>query len=338
MTVLIFDLYDSLITHYVPKPVTQGKHKAGALALARLRGGSNYATPLSRSLAYATRHSLLSYALSTRRPLPPGAAEIFNDPDMPEGKVAQLDLLTVMVADLQSRLWDLRRGKTSQERQSIYAGIIDEALKIDGMLVEWKQALTDPKWQPSYVHRDNVAPSIRAAGFYGDYCTVWAHLAYVEITNHFHQRRLVNLQIIRQALADEPDLLCLTRYRDALSTTNATVQAAVDAICESVPFHLGDTVTPRNPIYCDEIQFPSKLIQDQTTGETFVIPSPTSDHKTRAAASGGWTLFPFVVEVYRLADPEDDAVPIVLREGQLEWLEGQIKRLQTIFLYCDPVW
>ncbi|KIV85829.1 hypothetical protein PV11_01485 [Exophiala sideris] len=342
MTVLIFDLYDSLIQHYVPKTVTTGKHKAGALALVQLRGSANYDTILSRSLTHATRHSLLSRALATRTSLPPGAVEIFDDPFTPESKVAQLDLITLGVADLQSRLWDLRRGKcspkTSQERRRIHEEIIAEAISIDDVLIKWKQALPEPGWVPYQVHRDEVAPSIRAAGFYGEYCDVWGDMVYAEMTNLYHQHRLVNLQIIRQALADEPDLLYLSEYQGTLSTTNTTIQAIVDAVCQAVPFHLGDTVTPRNPVYCDEIQFPTKTLQDPETGETILIPSPTSDHKPRAAAAGGWTVFPFLVEVYRMAGPEDDAVPIVLREGQLEWVEAQIKRLQTIFLYCDPVW
>ncbi|KAI1618485.1 hypothetical protein EDD37DRAFT_268201 [Exophiala viscosa] len=343
MTVLIFDLYDSLTQHYVPKPVRPGTHKAGALALARLRGSANYDTILSRSLTHATRHALLSRALATRTGLPPGAVEIFDDPFTPESPVTQLDLITLGVADLQSRLWHLRREKcrpkSSQERQAFYAGIIAEAVKTDDALAKWKQALPDTGWTPHHVHRDDVAPSIRAAGFYGTYCVVWSDMQYAEMTNLYHQRRLVNLQIIRQALADEPGLLSLSQYQDILfTTTNTTVQSIVDAICANIPFHLGDTVTPRNPVYCDEIQFPTKVLQTPETGETIIIPSPTSDHKPRAAAGGGWAIFPCMVEVYRLAGPEDDAVPIMLREGQFEWIEAQIKRLQTIFLYCDPVW
>ena len=48
-------------------------------------------------------------------------------------------------------------------------------------------------------------------------------------------------------------------------------------------------------------------------------------------------LFPQLVTVWRFAEPEDDAVAIVLREGQLEWIKGQVRRLQRVFLFSEPV-
>jgi hypothetical protein len=158
------------------------------------------------------------------------------------------------------------------------------------------------------------------------------------MSNHYYQHRLLNLQLVRQALADNPSLLSITENRQLLHTTDATVQRLVDAVCDCIPFHLGDTVVLTNPMYSDEINFPIKTLTDPTTGETTTIPYQIPIYKTRAAASGGWTLFPYVCEIYRLAEPEDDAVPIALRDGQLDWIKSQVKRMQKIFLYCDPVW
>ncbi|KAK5308189.1 hypothetical protein LTR99_001162 [Exophiala xenobiotica] len=336
MTILIFDLYDSMVQHYVPTLVSSGKHKEGALALAQLRGKKNYDTPLTKGLVTATRSALLAHALGARTRLLPGAEKLFNDPAYPQTKAAELESIDVEIIALQARLWDMRR--TGRRVQQIYEEIIMEAIRIDDVLVEWRQSITDPKWLPQYVHRDDVAPSLRAAGFYGEQCAVWPDLIFAEMSNHYYQHRLLNLQLIRQALADNPSLLSKTENRQLLHTTDATVQRLVDAVCDCIPFHLGDTVVLTNPMYSAEINFPIKTLTDPTTGETTTIPDQIPIYKTRAAASGGWTLFPYVCEIYRLAEPEDDAVPIALREGQLDWIKGQVKRMQKIFLYCDPVW
>ena len=48
MTILVFDLYDDLVLHYVRNPTSPyGKHKSGALALLKHRGESNFSTRCS---------------------------------------------------------------------------------------------------------------------------------------------------------------------------------------------------------------------------------------------------------------------------------------------------
>ena len=149
---------------------------------------------------------------------------------------------------------------------------------------------------------------------------------------------MYTLQIIRQCFADEPSLLFEPRNQAFLAKANATIQSLVDFTLETVPFHIGDTVVPTNPMYSEEIDFPCAFVTSPQTGLTEQIPDFSGVYKDRAAASGGWTIFPHLVDIYRLAEPEKDAVPMVLRDGQLEWIKGQVKRLQTIFLFCDPVW
>ncbi|KIW17192.1 hypothetical protein PV08_04383 [Exophiala spinifera] len=364
MTILIFDLYDSMVQHYIPLPVTSGKHKEGALALAQIRGKTNYDNPISAGLAKATRSTLLLHALRTRTRLIPGAEKLFEDSLLPINKGSELELIVVRIVNLQARQWELRTSQPGQQQGQRrrrpcddrhvyykYEAIIREAIALDDQLVEWRQSVTDPNWLPQYVHRDEVAPSIRAAGFYGDRCTVWQELIFAEIANYYAQSRLANLQIIRQAFADAPSpeeaqeggvsATAAERekeMRQILLTTNATVQRVVDAVCDSVPCHLGDTTVLTNPLYSDQMNVPFKTVKNPATRTVTTVPADLPLYKSRAAASGGWVLFPYVCGVLRLAEPEDDAVPIVLRDGQLDWIKGQVKRMQKTFLYCDPVW
>ncbi|KIX02829.1 uncharacterized protein Z518_08772 [Rhinocladiella mackenziei CBS 650.93] len=342
MTILVFDLYDSLVLHYVPDASPYGKHKEGALALVKHRGISNYATDMSRALANSTRHALLDYSLSTRVPIPSGVEKYFDHPSLTFSKATHLDMLSISITNAQTRLWNLRREspllKSFSERRKEYEEIIAEAMRLDELIMTWKRGITDQYWIPQYVDREEVAPTIREAGFYGNRCPVWVDLSFSESWNIYYKRRIFILQMIRQAFADMPCLLNDAKSQSVLAKANSTLQLLVDSLCESVPFYIGDIMSPTNPMYSHGINFPYKIITNSQTGVTTSIPDSKSSYRIRAAASGGWMIFPYLVTIWRLAEPEDDAVPFVLREGQLDWVKGQVKRLQTIFLFCDPVW
>ena len=342
MTILIFDLYDALVLHYAPALVDYGKHKHGALAIIEHRGFANFATPQARALIAAVRHSLLPYMLSFRKPFPERLDCLFDHPSINDTKASSLDLISVQLSRIQSRLWTLHLESCSErcfeEHRARHVEIIAEAIQVEKFFLDWKESITDPNWLPEYIPRTAVMDSIQAAGFYGSRCCVFVDLTVGGTWLLYSIRYLLTLQIIRQSFKDEPSLLKNPEQRALLSRTNARVQDLVDSICETVPFCLGDTVIPKNPMYSTSINFPHQFKFDPGTGMRTRTPSSQSAHQKQAGASGGWILFPQLVNVWRLAEPEDDAVPIVLREGQLEWIKVQVKRLQDIFLFCEPVW
>ena len=342
MAVLIFDLYDSMVLHYAPSPLNYGKHKHGALAMIEQRGYANLATSQSCALIGAVRHTLLPYLLASRIPFPEHADVLFDHSSMANTKASVLDLISVRLSRMQSRLWTLRLEHqclgNSTERSACYKEIITEAIQVENLLLNWKANVTDPEWLAEFIPRDSVTDSIRDAGFYGLRCSVWQDLSYGRTWMLFSIRSLLTLQVIRQCFADDPSLLGSPREQALLARTNGAVQELVDVICECVPFFLGDTIIPKNPMYSPSISFPFAMRTDPRTGSVTRLPSLRSNHQHRAGASAGWILFPHMVDVWRLAEPEDDAVPIALREGQLDWIKGQVKRLQNIFLFCDPVW
>lgn len=342
MTILIFDLYDALILHYAAGPLDYGKYKHGALAIVEHRGFANLATSRGRALIGAVRHSLLPYVLSSRKPFPERPDHLFDHPSINDTKASILDLISIRLSRVQSRLWTLRLEsrleKSFEERCACYKDIITEAVQVEKLLLEWKASITDPDWLPEYVPRDSVMESIHDAGFYGTRCSVWVDLAFGPIWILFSIRYLLTLQVIRQAFADEASLLNNPEHRTLLSEANEKIQNLVSFICETIPFYLGDNIIPRNPIYSTSINFPYKLKTDRKTGMPACVPRWESKYHSQAAASGGWILFPQLVNIWRFAEPEDDAVPIILHEGQLDWIKAQVKRLQKIFLFYEPVW
>ena len=342
MTILIFDLYEALVLHYAPGPVDLGKHKYGALAIIEHRGSANLATSQGRTLLGAVRHSLLPYLLSLRKPFPEQSDDLFDHPLLNETNASNLDQVSVQLSRVQSRLWTLRlesRSKRSRvERRACYEEIIAEALQIEQLLLSWEARITESDWLPEYCPRDSVMKSIQDAGFYGNRCSVWVDLEFGGLWLLFFIRYLFTLQIVRQCFADEDSLLNDPEQQALLCRVNEMVQDLVDNICETVPFHLGDKISPTNPLYSTKINFPYILKDDGRAGRSRRVPSLRSNHQKRAGASGGWILFPQLVNLWRFAEPEDDAVPIILRDGQLDWIKGQVKRLQKTFLFCEPVW
>ena len=342
MKILLFDLYDTLALHYSPVPIDYGKHKHSALAMIEHRGFANFATPRARALIATVRHTVLPYMLSTRQRFPERLDHLFGHPSTNATRAMSLDLISVPLTRVQSRLWTLRRESHLQKsllaHRTCYEEIIVEALEIEGLLLNWKASITDPDWLPEYVRSESVVASIRESGFYGSRCSIRVDLTFAGIWILFSVRYLLTLQVIRQSFADEPSLLRDPEQRALLIRTDERVQGLVDFICETIPFHLGDTIQPKSPIYSVSTNFPAKCKVDPKTGRSIRMPSLRSNHQARAAASGRWILFPHLVNVWRLAEPEDDAVPIVLREDQLDWIKEQIRRLQRISLFCEPVW
>lgn len=115
MTILLFDLYDTLVLHYAPVPIDYGKHKHGALAMIEHRGSVNLATSRGRALIGAVRHTVLPYMLSTRQPFPERLDHLFGHPSTNATRVMSLDLISVYLTRVQSRLWTLRRETPSMK-------------------------------------------------------------------------------------------------------------------------------------------------------------------------------------------------------------------------------
>jgi len=341
LTILVFDLYDALVLHYTPGIPNYGKHKEGALALVKHRGAANHQTRRSRLLLEATRHSLLHYFLAERRTFPDELIDMFQQ-GQASTPASSLDLISMQVTILQEQLFGLRRedpdSMTVLERRSRYEDIIERAVHVETLLVNWKFQTLTPLWKPYYVSRASVSQSIVSAGFYGPHCVVWQDLAYGDLWISHASRCLYTLQIIRQALADEPNLLMEQKYHTLLTQTDLQMQEFADFMCFSIPFHIGDTMVPTNPLHAESINFPYTVVRDDDNGRNKRIPNPLTNHQARTAASGGWIIYPQLVTLYRFAEPEDDAVPIVLRDGQLDWIKDQVKRLQKIFLFVDPPW
>lgn len=341
MTILVFDLYDDILLHYRQGLHSHGTHKRGALALVNHRGALNYQSLQASHLLDTVRSSLLNYHLSRRLSFSPAEIHLFGRAETVSPPVGTLDMASMPLAQALGELWayrEKRYRRTPVQRREFYQQIITRATDVLKALENWSLFSIEPEFRAVHVPRESVLPSIVSAGMYGDQCAVWDNLTFGNIWNSFAIRNIYALQLIRQALADEPTLLLEAKYRTLLTDTDLKIQGFADQVLSSVPFHLGDTMVLTNPLESSRINYPFTFKINPVTGLNVRLPNPRSDHPAIASASAGWYLYPKIVTLYRLAEPEDDAVPFPFRQGQLEWIKGQVARLQRIFLFVDPPW
>lgn len=201
--------------------------------------------------------------------------------------------------------------------QEQLTSILDRAIEAEAQVATWPQTVPDDWfWKPSHTF-DNLASHESKLYVYNRRVDVYPDIWVASIWNSYRATMLKIQYTILQTLGFmRPPPLSRTAAR--VVTAINTVQALVDDICGSVPFHLG-TKTFGGPADRREVRYPCP---DGARG------GPSDDYRKSAAGLGGW----FVLEPLKTA-----ARAICLREGQNEWIERQIERVQRIYTIKKPI-
>ena len=227
-----------------------------------------------------------------------------DDEGAPQNPGTLLDLMCVEVANL---LADAKRSSITSPEPWIDEGkrsnsdfhLLIQAQALDAKLSSWPSFLPR-NWLPVQVPAKSIPKSVVETGFYGESCHIYPDVMTCSIWNEWRTARLMVL-----------GLIALSSHRDSRDQAIMSIQELVDGICASVPFSLGDRTEPGN-IYGAHINYPR------------LYDKPMSrEHQQTATAYGGWYLFaPF---------KETMNVKTYLREGQWEWLSGQLLRLAKMY-------
>ena len=334
-TVFMLDFYDSLNQRFV-QFVDTGTHQQGAVVLLKHRGEDNFKTPLSQRLFNAMRSRHINYALQAGR-------KVVLDPSLLTDETAvlpsaKLDLLNVDLADLHV----LARGGPEAANLSLhgfYEAVMERSLVLEKKLQAWRETL--PKsWQPVPIPASQLHPSIREAGLYLDMCDVYSSLAVSHVNNAARSSHVGTLRLIA---------LCLRGLKHIGATPNPEIetyvamrtQEIVDRFCASIPFHLGNRTSITFPHEHREYpQIPTELRRLANYVDPFgnEVEMTMEDHARAAAAIGGWfimTPLAGFLKAPAMREPEVQPGPLmrVLRPGQLEWIRGQMQRIQKIYLF-----
>ena len=233
-----------------------------------------------------------------------------------------------------------------------YELMLLRALEINSALDEWQEKLPF-SWQPyRNTQPDSIHHSIRAVGLYNGLCDVYSSTSVSHEYNGWRSHKILVLRLIRHCLQHLPPSPAHSGFISVVET-DEYIQAFVDDICASVPFHLGSRTSVMLPHeHAEYPNVPAALRESadyvDSTGQPATMTD--QDHARAAAAIGGWFLLTPLVVVLRYCKPtqsqalmfsEPDAVgvpavsdlePVRLRRGQLEWIFGQVKRIHKVYM------
>jgi hypothetical protein len=224
-----------------------------------------------------------------------------------------------------------------------YQSILAAAASLESRLARWPKSVP-PSWQPITVSSTScIDPSIMAAGLYGATCDIYPSINIAGLWNWYRTLRISTIKII---------MLCqrgLKQNENLHSTTQhfaETVQVLIDEFCASIPFHLGNRNGPMLSHELRKVTYPSLPIQSLTgiDGPRCATATSTAEHKRAAGVSGAWFVLDPLSDILKSTASSPFTGPgpasqyehrplLQLRQGQREWLMGQMMRVQSMNLY-----
>jgi len=321
MTALMLDFCDSINIHFRVDPAgTKRRHQHGALALMQHRGSANFRNDASKAMMVSLQMGVLQEALHAKASVPDGCKSWFANPRMPHTPLTHLNGLTLQLADVlaMSRTFRVSRQQCDDSEEA--SSILRELSELDRELTMWYRELPED-CLPLFLKGDDVPPSIRKAGAYQGICSVYKGLHVANMLNMWRGRRVMLLHELRELKlllhGIQPGL-----QTDEIEAVEDMIQWLADGICESVPFHLGDYTDSVPPVPYSGLIFPS------ATNFSRTVPESRVDHARHATGAGGWMLLGPLTNLCNYSTPHEGNRPIVLRKGQLQWIQNQLRRLQ----------
>ncbi|KAF4638024.1 hypothetical protein G7Y89_g40 [Cudoniella acicularis] len=305
MGVLLLQLYE----HGQEKSFFEGP-PGGALALIKHRGLNGFKSDISQGLLFDVRGQLIEKAYRDSQPLRDDVyswKNIAEDSDLPPG--VRLDTICMDVANLNASVVRLMQdqGEKNSHQTGIFPLLV-QAAEIESRLAAWSTSIPS-FWRPIAVHGPNcISPGIQRAGLYQQYCDVYPSITASGIWNKY---RLAKIRVQRSILS------LLSQHEQTASNlaqqdlSQGRIQLEVDNICASIPYHLGDRTRPGR-IGDKSIRYPHP--------PGISVPDI---HYLRGLALGGFVLLNPLGAVLEM--------DLKLREGQREWIGGQLMRTFRVY-------
>jgi hypothetical protein len=219
---------------------------------------------------------------------------------------SSLDGINLNLARLQAAIpQDFATGSDSTSLD--IKDIIEAARGIDRQLIEWSGTLPLSWLATRVTGEDSIPPSIGQAGLYQSHCHVYKSIQIAYLWNRQRLSRIRAQKImLTQLLLQEPSL----SNRMSQASCQNTIQQLADDICATLPFYLGDRTKPGR-------------LGDRNVEYPHARGSPIPEtHYQMAPAMGGYQLLGALGTLLRF--------DIILRNGQKQWIGGQLVRLARI--------
>lgn len=290
------------------RPQSQA-HLSGALALIKLRGSKNFKTEVARRMLTGVHSELVGLALRNSIPvqhiLGKGLHEswIEDMKALPTTSSARLSLYAEQVTNLHAAVkltldsWD----PLSEQQASELLNLLFEA---DQNLLRWEQDL--PKAFFALPAANLSVVNLTKFDAYRSSMDTYTDIIVANMQNSFRVLRIVLQLLIRDVFhrvtIDRPGALPV----GPMSHFHTT-QRLVDEVCASVPFFMGTRRVDLDP---ECVDFPYARGQAMTRVQ-----------RANQMWLGTWFIFAPLYACARCPD---------LRPGQSDWIQKQIKRLESL--------
>lgn len=199
----------------------------------------------------------------------------------------------------------MSQSPTSKETSSLIRGLLKDASDIDQRLSQWHKSIPD-SWLPTRVYADQGITS--TLQLYQGHCDVYKTMFVAGLWNKL---RLSQIEIRFTILTLLDHLPATSTNMDKQIQCSNETQQIADDICASVPYYIGDRMRPGRAGE-PGINYP------RISGKPPII-----DHYQTGPALGGWSLIVPLSTLMRMR--------IHLREGQRDWIAGQMGRTARIY-------
>ncbi|MCJ1385679.1 hypothetical protein MMC17_008802 [Xylographa soralifera] len=294
VSVLLLGLYETVTCteHNLP---TWGQHVDGAVALVKHRGDDLFRTPLGARIFYWVRAQMVVNQITRCQPVQKlqGIAEGWTGPidGLERGALSLLVVLSMQIPTLRATAKELLQRPMSMDTAVEIVELMYEAQRVDREIAAWTFEIPND-WKYTIVGMirgmENPATAQYYPGPMHGYHDLWA----ANIWNNYRSNRIFCQMIILNCL----ERLIPSWERTSTSeycSTIATLQALVNDVCSSVPFHLGFPDTVYQATGSDLPNGDQKLAIDDLE-----LPLHRPDSSTRSknvASMGGffltWQLF-----------------------------------------------
>ena len=227
----------------------------------------------------------------------------------PQNAAARLTSATINIADLRaSSKSALVLPHTTQSEQEVN-DLLEYAISVDLLVAAWPPTLPED-WKPVPASGfDYPYGTSKSAFIYNDKKDIYADLWVQGIWNQYRSARIKIQTVILDCIAWLDSPYEHQWYWRAVYAKMITQEMA-DDICASLPFALG-TKTFGGPGDREGIEYPFAGSQ-----------KASQEHRRAAAALGGWHL---------LEPLRTSLGATCLREGQHDWITGQMQRIRRIY-------
>ncbi|KAF2108234.1 hypothetical protein BDV96DRAFT_556678 [Lophiotrema nucula] len=351
LATLVLEAYDNVNTTFGKREdgaPHSSSHLRGSIALLQYRGTLNYGDELSWRLVTATRNRLIQDSWHSADGLAGFEAiqKIWDNEaaGKPRGPAVDADTLAFRLAWLRHLYRTvLSNGSLSRDEQKIsdteqLKQIVFKASHLANDCALFKSTLP-VSWQPASVPATSLAISIQAASVYEHVTpTIYAQLSIAHSTNRQRLTELGCISLIGSCVANITMRGDLQQRQRGLLPPPLLVRAQdlMDEICASVPFFTGNVTADTSNTSTVLVPSVAQISAERKNGNC-TLPENIAKHTEQVMASGLYMMYFTLTASLDLVGGNKviDLLGNSLRDGQEEWIVGQVNRLKDILPLAD---